>query len=143
MKFSSNLAILYGNITKDPELRYTQSGTPVCSFSVATNHSVKKADGSYDDVATFHNIVCWGKLAEWVSREYGKGHKVHVEGRIQNRSYENQSGEKKYVSEIVADMVTGERKEKPTYNRPANDEDPAEPDMSQNQEEVDTSDIPF
>ncbi len=104
MSFSINLAIITGNVTRDPELRYTPSGAAVCSFGVATNYSVKKND-QWTDVPTFHNIVVWGKQAEYLSNTLKKGMKVSLQGRIDNRSYDAKDGTKKYISEIIAETV--------------------------------------
>jgi len=104
MPFSINLAIITGNVTRDPELRYTPSGSAVCSFGVATNHSVKKGD-AWEDRPTFHNVVVWGKIAEYLTNTLKKGMKVSITGRIENRSYDAKDGTKKNISEIVADTV--------------------------------------
>ena len=104
MPFSINMAIITGNVTRDPELRYTPSGAAVCSFGVATNHSIKKGD-QWTDVPTFHNIVVWGKQAEYLSNTIKKGTKVSLTGRIDNRQYDAKDGTKKYISEIVAETV--------------------------------------
>lgn len=104
MAFSINLAIITGNVTRDPELRFTPSGSAVCSFGVATNHSVKKND-QWTDVPTFHNIVVWGKQAEYLANVLKKGVKVSLQGRIDNRQYEAKDGTKRYISEIVAETV--------------------------------------
>lgn len=104
MPFSINLAIITGNVTRDPELRYTPSGAAVCSFGVATNHSIKKGD-QWEDIPTFHNIVVWGKQAEYIANNVKKGTKVSISGRIDNRQYDAKDGTKKYISEIVADTV--------------------------------------
>ncbi|MBU1117841.1 single-stranded DNA-binding protein [Patescibacteria group bacterium] len=104
MAFSINMAVVTGNVTRDPELRYTPSGAAVCSFGVATNHSIKRGD-QWEDVPTFHNIVVWGKTAEFISNTVKKGMKVSLTGRIDNRQYDAKDGTKKYISEIVADTV--------------------------------------
>lgn len=104
MAFSINIAFITGNITRDPELRYTPSGSAVCSFGVATNHSIKKGD-QWEDVPTFHNIVVWGKQAEFIANNVHKGTKVSITGRIDNRQYDAKDGTKKYISEIIADTV--------------------------------------
>lgn len=106
MAFSINMAIISGNITRDPELRFTPSGQAVCSFGVATNRSIKKGE-QWEDVPTFHNVVQWGKPAEFTANNLKKGMKVTVTGRIDNRSYDAKDGTKKYISEIVADTVIG------------------------------------
>ncbi|MFA6007471.1 MAG: single-stranded DNA-binding protein [Candidatus Shapirobacteria bacterium] len=104
MAFSINMAIITGNVTRDPELRYTPSGSAVCSFGVATNHSIKRGE-QWENVPTFHNIVVWGKQAEYISNNVKKGVKVSLTGRIDNRQYDAKDGTKKYISEIVADNV--------------------------------------
>lgn len=104
---SLNKVMLIGNLTRDPELRYTPSGTAVCSFRVATNRSWTPSDGSERREETeFHRIVTWNKLAELCSQLLAKGRKVYVEGRLQTRSWEPAEGEKRYTTEVVAeDMV--------------------------------------
>ena len=104
---SLNKVMLIGNLTRDPELRYTPSGTAVCSFRVATNRSWTPSDGSERREETeFHRIVAWNKLAELCSQLLAKGRKVYVEGRLQTRSWEPAEGEKRYTTEVVAeDMV--------------------------------------
>lgn len=104
MAFSINLAVITGNVTREPELRFTPSGAAVCSFGVATNHSIKKGD-QWEDIPTFHNIVVWGKQAEYLTTVIHKGTKVSITGRIDNRQYDAKDGTKKYISEIVADTV--------------------------------------
>ena len=104
MPFSINLAVITGNVTRDPELKYTPSGSAVCSFGVATNHSIKRGD-QWEDIPTFHNIVMWGKPAEFIANTVKKGTKVSITGRIDNRQYEAKDGTKRYISEIVADTV--------------------------------------
>jgi single-strand DNA-binding protein len=104
MSFSINLAIITGNVTRDPELRYTPSGSAVCSFGVATNYSVKKND-QWTDVPCFHNIIVWGKQGEFLANTLKKGMKVSLQGRIDNRQYDAKDGTKKYISEIIAETV--------------------------------------
>lgn len=105
MAFSINRAILVGNISQTPDLKYTPKGTAVLKFGFATNHSIKEQDGSYRDIPTFHNIVVWAKQAEGLSKVLNKGQKAYIEGRIENRSYVDKDNNKKYISEIVADSV--------------------------------------
>ena len=104
---SLNKVQLIGNLTRDPELRYTPQGTPVCTFGLATNRSWMPADGKErQEEVEFHNIVAWSKLAELCGELLAKGRKVYIEGRLQTRSWETQEGEKKYKTEIVAeDMI--------------------------------------
>lgn len=106
MAFSLNKVFLVGNVTKEPELRYTPGGTAVLSLGMATNRSIKdeSVQSGWRDVPTFHNVIVWGKLAERLSQNVSKGDKIHVEGRIDNRSYEK-DGVKKYITEVVAENV--------------------------------------
>lgn len=91
-----------GRLTRDPELRKTQSGTSVLSFTVAVNRKFKK-DG--EETADFINCVAWNQTADFLSRYANKGSLVGVEGRIQTRNYEDKTGNRVYVTEIVADSV--------------------------------------
>src|SRR3989344_3327186 len=101
---SLNKVMLIGNLTRDPELRYTPSGAAVCSFRVATNRSWMPADGSERREETeFHRIVAWNKLAELCSQLLAKGRKVYVEGRLQTRSWEPPDGASKHTTEEAID----------------------------------------
>lgn len=102
---SWNKVELIGNLTRDPELRYTPTGTAVATFSVATNRSFV-SEGERKEEVDFHRIVAWSKLAELCSQLLKKGNKVFVSGRLQNRSWEAQDGQTKQVTEIVIeDMI--------------------------------------
>jgi len=101
--FSLNRAQIVGNVTRDPELRYTPNGQAVCSFGVATNRRWKDKDGNNQEQAEFHNIVSWGKLAELMGQLVHKGTKIYVEGRLQTRTWEGQDGNKRNRTEIVMD----------------------------------------
>jgi single-strand DNA-binding protein len=106
MARSINKVILLGNLTRDPILRHTQNGTPVCDFGIATNRTWTTEQGEKRVDADFHNIVAWGKRAEIASQYLKKGRKVYVEGRLQTRTYEAQDGAKKSRTEIIInDMV--------------------------------------
>ena len=100
---SFNRVILLGNLTRDPELRYTPSGAAVCTFSVATNRSYTAADGTKKEETEFIRIVSWNKLAELCSQLLAKGRKVYVEGRLQTRSWETPDGQSKQTTEVVID----------------------------------------
>ena len=100
-----NKAMIYGNITRDPELRSMPSGMNVCSFGVATNRVFRDRDGKKQEQTDFHNIVVFGRQADTVAQYLKKGSAVYIEGRIQNRSWEGKDGEKKYRTEIVAERV--------------------------------------
>jgi len=106
MARSLNRVQLIGNLTRDPELRYTPSGTAVCSFSIATNRAWTTDTGEKHEEAEFHRIVAWNKLAELCSQFLTKGRKVFLEGRLSTRSYNAQDGTAKSITEIViSDMI--------------------------------------
>src|SRR5689334_22723144 len=105
MARSINKAILLGNLTRDPILRYTQSGKPVCDFGIATNRSWTNDKGERQELPEFHNIVAWGKLAEIASQYLSKGKRVCLEGRLQTRNYEIADGQKRSRTEIVIDEM--------------------------------------
>lgn len=97
-----NRALLVGRLTRDPELRRTGSGKAVTSFNLAVERNFKKEN---EQDADFINCVCWGKIAENTERYCSKGSMVSVDGRIQTRNYENNQGQKVYVTEVIADSV--------------------------------------
>ncbi len=96
--------MVFGNLTRDPELRALPSGAAVCSFSIATNRTYKKADGQKQEEVEFHNIVVFGRQAETCAQYLKKGSTAYVEGRIKTRSWEK-DGVKHYKTEINADTV--------------------------------------
>lgn len=95
--------IAMGRVTKEPEVRYTQSGKCVCTFIIAVNREFKNEDGNYD--ADFVPVVVWGKAAELAGNSLDKGHRILVEGRLQNRSYEAKDGSKRYIAEIISQNI--------------------------------------
>jgi len=98
-----NRVTLMGNVTKDPDLRFTPAGAPVISFSIATNRRYKKGE-EWVDEPSFHNIVVWNQ-AEGLGQRVKKGTRIYVEGRLQTRSWDGADGKKQYKTEIVADRV--------------------------------------
>jgi single-strand DNA-binding protein len=127
-----NKAILFGNLTRDPELRALPSGMNVCNFSIATNRVYRDRDGKKQEQTDFHNVVVFGRQADTVSQYLKKGSSCYVEGRMQTRSWE-QNGEKKYRTEVVADSVQfgprgsgsgggsrGKRDDEPAEEMPSN-----------------------
>ena len=98
-----NKVVLIGRLTRDPELRYTDSNTPVATFSLAVNRNFANQNGERE--ADFINIVVWRKQAENVKNFLSQGSQVAVEGRIQTRTYDDQNGQKRYITEVVADNV--------------------------------------
>ncbi|MEI6498936.1 MAG: single-stranded DNA-binding protein [bacterium] len=146
-----NRAQILGNLTKDPEMRYTPNGQAVTSFSVATNRRWKGRDGAADGEATeYHEIVVWGKQAETITPMLKKGEPVFIEGRLQTRSWEGQDGAKRYKTEIVAETVIvlggrGGAQSANSYSAaPAEDSKPASKSKAKvEEEEIDIEDIPF
>lgn len=100
---SLNKVLLIGNLTRDPELRYTPSGAAVCTFGIATNRFYVASDGTKKEEAEFIKIVSWNKLAELCSQLLSKGRKVYVEGRLQTRSWETPDGQNRQTTEVVID----------------------------------------
>jgi single-strand DNA-binding protein len=103
---SVNKVILLGRLGQDPELKYTPSGAPVCTFSLATSESwTDKASGQKQEKTEWHRVVVWNKLAELCNQYLSKGRQAFVEGRLQTRSWDDQNGQKKYMTEINASTV--------------------------------------
>ncbi len=101
-----NKVILVGNLGKDPELRYTGSGTAVCNFTLATNESYKDANGETVEKTEWHNLVVWSRLAEICNEYLKKGSQAYFEGSLQTRSYDDKDGNTKYITEIkVKEMM--------------------------------------
>ncbi|HUD44792.1 MAG TPA: single-stranded DNA-binding protein [Patescibacteria group bacterium] len=164
MARSLNRVQLIGNLTRDPELRYTPSGTAVCSFSLATNRSWTTDTGEKHEEADFHRIVAWNKLAELCSQFLVKGRKVYVEGRLSTRNWTTQDNQPRTTTEVVIDDMilldskgfsgnkaenAEEKTEEPKKTKPvAKHEEPApeEPSSDQSAEgepQVAPDDIPF
>ena len=146
-----NKALIFGNLTRDPELRSLPSGAPVTSFAVATNRVWKDKNGVKQESVDYHNVVVFGRQAEIVSQYLRKGSSALVEGRIQNRSWDGADGQKKYRTEIVADRVqfgpsggkrggeaTGETKE----SKPSNKKEEIDT-IEYPEEDINPEDIPF
>jgi single-strand DNA-binding protein len=99
-----NKATLYGNLTRDPELKALPSGQQVASFGIATNRTYKDKNGAKQEQTEFHNIVAFGRTAEVIGQYFKKGRPIYVEGRIQTRSWEGkEDGKKQYRTEIVVE----------------------------------------
>lgn len=102
---SLNKVLLIGNLTRDPELRYTPSGVAVCNLGLATNRRWTDSEGNLQEETEFHRLVAWGKLAELCSQLLFKGRKVFIEGRLQTREWTGKDGTKRTTSEIVIDNM--------------------------------------
>ena len=141
--------MIIGNLTRNPELRYTSTGTSVVSFGVATNREYVPSNSNETVEATeFHNVVAWSKLAELCDKLLGKGDKVYIEGRLQTRDWQDeQSGKRLYRTEIVASemiLLTGKR----SSGNDGLSDSPTEEKSSTNEPEVEAEDaageeIPF
>lgn len=144
-----NKAMIYGNLTRDPEMKALPSGMNVTSFSLATNRVYNDRDGKRQENTDYHNIVVFGRQAETVNQYLRKGSGAFVEGRLQTRSWEK-DGQKQYRTEIVADRVQfGPRSGGESGAAPAaaassdtkNESKPPMPDYPD--EEINPEDIPF
>jgi single-strand DNA-binding protein len=146
---SLNKVLLIGNLTRDPEMRYTSSGTPVVTFGVATNRSWTDSNGETQESAEFHNIVAWNKLAEICQQLLAVGMMVYIEGTLKTRSWEGEDGVKRYKTEIrVDEMILLDSKGKDGAgideqaqeegNKPAKQDSPKE--ESKEEEEVQDED---
>jgi single-strand DNA-binding protein len=144
---SINQVTLLGNLTREPELRYTPSGNAVIGFSIATNRQwLDKETKEKKEAVDYHDIVFWGKSAEIISQFVGKGSKILVQGRLQTRSWEKE-GIKHYKTEIVGDeFILFDKKQgtEPTATEGQPTEVVAEPEMTGTKsDEVNPNDIPF
>lgn len=160
---SLNKVQLIGNLTRDPELRYTPTGAAVCTIGLATNRSWTTDAGERKEETEFHRVVAWNKLAELCSQLLSKGRKIFVEGRLRTNSWTAQDGTQKSITEIVIEdmiildskrvgMDDGEHGRAPQHEAPANTEAPKH-DLVEDektvveqpapQENVNPDDIPF
>ena len=142
---SLNRVTLIGNLTRDPNLRYTPSGASVCSFGVATNRSWTPADGGEkQEKAEFHNIVSWGKLADICGQLLHSGDKVYLEGRIQTRDWKTDDGQDRRITEIVIEnmILLNSRSGKPSGMSPKDAPEPEEKEEAGSAEDV-SDEIPF
>ena len=105
MAGSLNKVMIIGNVGRDPEMRYTPSGAPVTSFTVACNYRWTSPEGEPREETEWFNIVAWNKLAEQCSQYVTKGRKVYIEGRLRTRSWEGQDGQKRYRTEVIATQM--------------------------------------
>lgn len=101
-----NKVILVGNLGAAPEIRYTASATAVANIRLATSRAVKnKATGEWGQETEWHSVVAWGKTAEFVGKYLHKGSRIYVEGRLQTRSWQDKTGEKRYTTEVVSEIL--------------------------------------
>jgi len=137
---SINKVILIGNLGRDPEVRYTPSGTAVANFSIATTENWTNKDGEKESHTEWHRIVAWGRLGEICGEYLSKGKQVYIEGRIRTNEWEDQEGNKRQNKEIVA--LTMQMLGSRAQAEPSSDESPSpEPDTASSGPTED--DIPF
>ena len=140
---SVNKVILIGHLGKDPDVRHSQSGATITSFSLATNETWNNKDGQREERTEWHRIVVFGKLADICGQYLKKGKQVFIEGRLQTRSWEDRDGNKRYTTEVVASNMTmlGRAGDMPSdeYAPPIQESDFQEPSMDSPRED----DIPF
>ena len=131
-----NKIILYGNLVRDPELRTLPSGSSVCSFTIATNRSYKKTDGSKQEEVEFSPVVAFGKTGELIKQYVFKGNGLYIEGRLKTSIWEDKNGVKRYKTEIITEnMQFGHKPSGSTASAPRQ-EQVQEP-------EIDASQIPY
>jgi single-strand DNA-binding protein len=134
MSKSVNKVILLGNLGKDPEVKYTPSGTAVATLSLATEEKTKDKSGEWQTKTEWHNVILWSRLAEIAGEYLKKGGKVYIEGRLQTRSWDDkQSGQKKYMTEVVGQELVLLGDVRKTDSKPT----------SRPQTQVADEDIPF
>ena len=142
---SLNKVMLIGNLTRDPELKYTPNGAAVVTFGLATNSSWKLPDGTTQESTEYHNIVCWNKLAEICAQLLKTGSKVYVEGELKTRMWEDEKG-KHYRTEVkISDMMllaNGNMKQDSVSEADLM-EAGASTSSSADEEEIDINDLPF
>jgi single-strand DNA-binding protein len=102
---SLNKVMLIGNLGKDPEVRYTTSGTAVASFSLATSEKFKNRNGEWEERTEWHNVTLWGRTAEVAGEYLAKGKTVFIEGRLQTRKWQDREGKDRYTTEVVGDRM--------------------------------------
>ena len=123
-----NKAIIIGNLGADPEIRYTQSGSQVATFNVATSERWRDQSGTMQESTEWHRIVAWQRLAEICGEYLHKGSRVYIEGRIQTRKWQDQSGNDRYTTEIVArEMKMLDRRESGSGTMGSQDSGTSEP----------------
>lgn len=102
---SVNKVIIVGNLGADPAVRYTASGAAMCNLSIATTYRTKRQDGSYSDETEWHRVVMFNRLAEIAGEYLKKGRSVFIEGRLRTRKWQDQNGQDRYATEIIADQM--------------------------------------
>jgi single-strand DNA-binding protein len=119
IQMSVNKAILVGNVGKDPEVRHLDGGVSVSRFTLATSDSYKNKTGEQVKNTEWHNIVAWRQLSDLAEKYIRKGSQIYVEGKITNRQYDDKDGNKRYISEIVADSIRLLGRKEDSFGPPA------------------------
>jgi single-strand DNA-binding protein len=152
---SLNKVMIIGNLGRDPEMRYTPSGQAVTQFTVAVNRNYRGPDGAWQEETEWFRVVAWAQLGERVAENLRKGMKVYVEGRLQTRQWEDQQGQKRYTTELIANQVTNlERRSReegegsfappfPADARPASGSSPVRREAAADDAPTDLDDLPF
>lgn len=142
---SVNIVILMGNMTRDPELRYTPNGRAVAQVGLAVNRQFKDASGETRKEVDFFDVVAWGKLAEIISQYGKKGQGIHVTGRLQTRSWEAQDGSKRNKTEVIANDISlvGGRGDRPAEAMEYATEPQSAPAEPAGDDDISIDDIPF
>ena len=124
-----NKVLLIGNVGKDPEIRHLQGGASVATITLATSERFKDRSGEMREVTEWHTIIAWRQLADLAENYIRKGSQIYVEGKIRSRSWDDQNGQKRYVTEIQADSIQllGRRSDNPVNQQPA----PSQPNYGQ------------
>ncbi len=145
-----NKVLIIGRLGKDPDMRYAPSGTAIASVNLATNHSTKDADGNWNQQTEWHTVKVFGKQAEFVGEYLKKGKLAYVEGRLQTSSWEDQNGQKKYRTEIIANDIqmlgsraegeSQETQDTTASQAPSQSKPTPEPEVD---ETVEEDDLPF
>ena len=128
---SVNKVIIVGRIGRDPEIRHTQSGQVVASFSVATDESYKGKDGQKVEATEWHNVTAWAKTAEFVGNYLDKGRLVYVEGKLKTEKYTAKDGSEKYTTKIIADRIQALDRKPDGQGQPAQTATTGRQDMSE------------
>lgn len=140
-----NRVILIGNLGKDPEIRNLEGGAKVANFPLATTESYKNRNGDRTEHTEWHNIVLWRGLADVAERFLKKGNSVYIEGRLRTRSWDDQQGNKRYITEVIADNMTmlgGRREDAPDSGNGRKEVESPPPDPAEIGEDV-SDDLPF
>ncbi len=139
-----NKVLLIGNVGKDPEVKHLDKGVSVVTIPIATTERFKDKNGELREQTEWHNVVFWRSLAEFVEKYVKKGSQVFIEGKLRSRSWEDQNGQKRYVTEIVADTIRllGRRSDSESHgSQGTQDEKPSTtPDITNDAED---DDLPF